>query len=381
MRDGNQIRWGIWGTGSIAHDLARDVPLVRDAILHAVASRTLARARVFAAQHGIAHSYEGLPALLDDPRIDVVYIASPNHCHVDDSLAAMQAGKAVLCEKPFALNLKQAERAVAMAREGNIFCMEAMWTRFIPAIVEAKRLIDAGAIGAPRLMQGDFAFPTSLDHEASVYRPERGGGVLLDRGVYLVSLAHHLFGVPEAIGGTAVMGPTGVDEQSAYQLAFSNGAIANLSASLQVRGDNQVTIFGEAASLRICEPFYRSHRLLLRSHATTQGPQKIPPDTANKRTHGLIDQVREAPSAKRFWRQIQPLLHSVGRGKAQSFIFPGNGYQFELREVCRCLRQGQKESVVMPLNDTLDVMRTMDTLRSKWNRPAAPKRASASEAC
>ncbi len=264
------IRWGIWGTGAIAHSAAEDLRLVTGAVLHAVASRGVEQARSFAARHGIARSYTGLQALLDDPEIDVVYVASPNHCHLDDSLSCIQAGKALLCEKPFALDLPQAQRIVDAARQHKVFCMEAMWTRFIPAVIEAKRCIDDGVIGSIRLIQGNFSYPVPAGGEARFFDRELGGGALLDRGVYLISLAQHLLGIPQSIGGTAYLGPTGVDEQSGYQLTYMGGALANFAASLRVRGTNEVWIFGDGGFLRLCEPFYRAHRLVLKQYAQPQ---------------------------------------------------------------------------------------------------------------
>ena len=137
------IRWGIWGTGVIAHQVASDFRLVSGAVLHAVASRTVERAGQFASRHGIARSYGGLEPLLSDAEVDVVYVATPNYRHAEDCLACIQAGKAVLCEKPFALNLAEARQIVDAAQQRKVFCMEAMWMRFIPAVMEAKRLIDA----------------------------------------------------------------------------------------------------------------------------------------------------------------------------------------------------------------------------------------------
>jgi predicted dehydrogenase len=354
------IRWGIWGTGAIAHSAADDLRLVSGTRLHGVASRRVERARSFAAQHGIARFYPGLQALLDDPEIDVVYVASPNHCHLDDSLSCIQAGKALLCEKPFALDLQQAQRIVDAARQRKVFCMEAMWTRFIPAVIEAKRCIDAGMIGSIRLIQGNFSYPVTAGAEARFFDRELGGGAMLDRGVYLISLAQHMLGRPQSISGTACLGPTGVDEQSGYQLIYAGGALADLAASLRVRGTNEVWIFGDGGSLRLCEPFYRAHRLLLKFYAKQQA---VLSEDSRSNSGG----VRNSPTVKSLLRRFSPLREFVSRGKVRSFPFVGNGYQFQFAEVNRCLREQRYESAIMPLDDSLEVMRTMDALRSQWS--------------
>ena len=366
------IRWGIWGTGAIAHSAADDLRLVSGTLLHGVASRRVERARSFAAQHGIARFYTGLQALLDDPEIDVVYVASPNYCHLDDSLSCIQAGKALLCEKPFALDLHQAQRIVDAARQRKVFCMEAMWTRFIPAIIEAKRCIDADMIGSIRLIQGNFSYPVPAGGEAHFFDRELGGGAMLDRGVYLISLAQHLLGRPQSISGTAYLGPTGVDEQSGYQLAYAGGTLAVLAASLRVRVTNEVWIFGDGGSLRLCEPFYRAHRLVLKQYAQQQavvGEGSRP----NSRGAGrIIAGARNSSTAKSLLRRFSPLREFLSRGQVRSFPFAGNGYQFQFAEVSQCVREQRNESAIMPLDDSLEVMRTMDALRAQWS-PAHPQ--------
>ena len=320
------IRWGIWGTGHIANKVASDFEHAGGAIVHAVASRSGERARLFAAQVGAARWHEGLDALLRDKEVEVVYVATPHHLHLDDCLACIEAGKAVLCEKPFALNEGQARRMVDAARSRGVFCMEAMWTRFLPAVVEAKRLVASGELGSVRMVQGNFAHPATEAPESRLFSLGRGGGALLDIGVYVISLAQHLLGAPEAVRGTAIMGATGVDVQSAYQLAFPCGAIADVAASLQVLGNNEFVVLGKSGLLRLCEPFYAAQRLEFEAHD-------------NRR---------------------------VVERSVKTLPFAGHGYQFELMEVNRCIREGSTESAIMSWNDTLEVMGTMDALRAQF---------------
>jgi dihydrodiol dehydrogenase / D-xylose 1-dehydrogenase (NADP) len=363
MKD--SIRWGIWGTGAIAHAVVSDLRLANGALLHAVASRTGKHAKAFAFEHGVGRWYEGLESLLNDMEVDVVYVATPNHCHLEDCLACIRAGKAVLCEKPLALNLAQAELIANAARQHKVFCMEAMWTRFIPAVIEAKRCVDAGDIGPVRLMQGSFAYPALRGSQSRLFDIKQGGGALLDRGVYLVSLAQHLMGAPNLIHGTAVLGPTGVDEQSSYQLAFADGGLADLTSSLLVRGSNDLLIAGEHGSLRLCEPFYCAHRLEVRSYGNQQTTQSEPTQSTGG-LRKIVQRGRQNPTVKLFRRRLGPLLEALHRKQSRSFSFAGNGYQFEVMEVNRCVQDGRTESSTMSLNDSLEVMRLMDALRSQW---------------
>ena len=195
---------------------------------------------------------------------------------------------------------------------------------------------------------------------------------MLDRGVYLISLAQHLLGRPQSMSGTACLGTTGVDEQSGYLLTYAGGALADLAASLRVRGTNEVWIFGDGGILRLCEPFYRAHRLVVKLYPQQQ--EVVGQDSrSNPRGVGrILGGARNSPTAKLLLRRFSPLRALLSRGKVRSFPFAGNGYQFQFTEVSRCLREQRYESTVMSLDDSLDVMRTMDALRAQWS-PAHPQ--------
>ncbi|HTW79615.1 MAG TPA: Gfo/Idh/MocA family oxidoreductase [Terracidiphilus sp.] len=358
------IRWGIWGTGAVAHRMADDLRLVDGAVLHAVASRTAVRAKEFGSRYGANKTYEGLPSLLADPEVDVVYIATPNHRHFKDCLACLYEGKAVLCEKPLALNLSQAQMIADLARLREVFCMEAMWTRFIPAVQEARRLVQEGSIGPVRLIQGNFAYPTPRSAANRLFDVSKGGGALLDRGVYLISLAQDLLGRPESIQGAAIFGPSGVDEVSSGQLSFSSGAVAVFSSSLVVRGTNELTISGENGSIRLFAPFFCSDRLGVEFFAALEPGRDA--SSAPSGARAIAERLRRHPAAQSLRRRFRPLLDSLRSGRVRRFPFAGNGYQFEIQEVNRCIESGITESPAMTLNDSLGVMRTMDDLRSQW---------------
>lgn len=360
------VRWGFWGAGAVAELVAQDFRLAHQAVLRAVAARKIERAREFATRHGISRACGDLDDLLSDPDIDAVYVSTPHHCHMQDALACIRAGKAVLCEKPFSLNLAEAQRITSAARQHRVFCMEGMWTRFIPAVCETKKRLAAGAIGATRLIQGNFAYPAPRGPGSRFFNLETGGGALLDRGVYLISLAQYLLGPPESQKGTACIENTGVDGQCAFELAFDGGkTLASFAASLNTRGTNEVHIWGERGSLRLCEPFYRAHRLVTKAHdpaADTTQSMAI----ESRAPKSLVQRARSSPQTQMLRRKLSALENLMRSGRASTYAFPGNGYQFEIDEVGGCLREGRLESATMPLNDSLDVMRIMDSLRYQW---------------
>ena len=285
---GGVTHWGLWGTGRLAHDVAEDFAWATNAALKAVGSRTEQRARDFAREHDIEGHVAGLEGLLRDSALDAIYVASPNAMHVADCLAVIAAGKAVICEKPFALDADGARRIADAARERDVFCMEAMWTRFIPSVIEAKARIDRGDLGAVRLLQGNFAYAVAPKSAPALFDPASGGGALLDRGVYLISLAHHFLGVPDAVDGIAQTHPSGVDAQGTYQLRFPSGAVAAFSASLGVHGSNDFHVFGERGRLCLHDPFYRARRLSLQ-------PSEVPTAAARR----AIRSRRAAPLGPR----------------------------------------------------------------------------------
>jgi len=316
------IRWGILGTGKIAHLFAEDLALLPNAELAAVGSRAQATADAFGDAFDVPRRYASYDALAADDTIDIVYIATPHTAHANNTLRCLQAGRAVLCEKPFALNVKEAERMVEAARTNGLFLMEALWTRFLPIMHDVERLLNDGAIGAPEWLQADICAHFPFDPNHRVYDPTLGGGALLDLGVYPVMLAHHLLGPPDAITTTAVMGRTGVDEQDAIIFQYEAGQQAILSASMRTDGARLATIGGPEGQIQIHRPWWKG------SHLT--------------------------------------LTHADKSTETIARPYAGNGYQFEAAHVMACLREGRRESPVMPLDASLRIMRTLDAIRAEW---------------
>ncbi len=362
------VGWGFWGCGLVAAQVAQDAGRVPAARLIAAAARREPAAAAFATQHGFKRSHGGLAALLRDPEVQAVYIATPHHRHVEDALQCIDAGKAVLCEKPFTLNAAQARRIFDAAQARSVFCMEAMWTRFVPAVQALKRRMAAGELGQIHLIEGNFAYPVSDASAHRLFSLDHGGGALLDRGVYLMSLAHYLLGVPYSVQGSARMSPGGVDETSSMLLTWPGGTSGVLWSSIVLQGSNQLTVHGSRASLTLQAPFYRSEALTCRALplpmpalALPATPPSTPPAPgALARLKGQLSQSGRARRGLRLLRSLRT------DGQTQALAFDGHGYRFEIAEASRCVAEGLLQSPVMPWAGTLEVLASMDALRAQW---------------
>ncbi|MCS7478923.1 Gfo/Idh/MocA family protein [Umezawaea endophytica] len=306
------VRWGVVAPGGIADVVTADLLLVRGAEVLAVSSRALPRAQEFAEKHGIPRAYGSTADLLADPDVDVVYVATPHAQHHEVARAALLAGKHVLCEKAFTLTLADAQDLVDLARERNLFLMEAMWTRFNPLVRRIKSLVAEGAIGEVRAVHADFGFTAAYDPSHRLWNPALGGGALLDLGVYPVSFTHMLLGEPESITVHGSLAPSGVDADVALLLAYANGAHGLLTCSLTSTPEVSATIVGSGGRIDVPEPFFN-------------------------------------PSA------------IVVNGVEERVELEGTGYTYQLTEVTQRVAAGYTESPEMTLDDTLAVMRTLTT--------------------
>jgi predicted dehydrogenase len=319
------IRFGILGTGFIARQFAGDLRYVEGAELRAVGSRSQESADALGDAFDIPNRHGTYDALAADPDVDVVYVATPHPFHCPNTLMCLDAGKAVLCEKPFALNEAQALEMIDAARRAKLFLMEGMWTYCFPTVRELMGQIQSGDIGEPRMMTGAFCFRNEWDPSTAVLNRELGGGALLDVGVYPISMAHLVFGgEPESIVSTAHIGETGVDEQNGIVLNFPEGGIAAITSAVRTRMPEEIVIGGTDGMIRIPEPFYRPAEYSV-----------IPNDSTE------IYQLK--------------------------LEYPGMGMQFEAQEVVDCLRAGKLESGLVSHASTLAVMRTLDRIRAQWD--------------
>jgi predicted dehydrogenase len=318
----SKVRWGILGTGAIARQFVQGLNSLPEAKVLAVGSRSKASAEKFAAKRGIPRRHASYDDLASDPDVDVVYVATPHPFHAENATLCLEAGKAVLCEKPFSVNAAEAQRVVGLAREKGLFLIEGMWTRFFPLMEELRRLVSEGAIGELRMLNVDFGFRAGLDPASRLFDPKLGGGALLDVGVYCVSLASMILGRPSGSVGLSHLGETGVDEQASIVLEHEGGRLANLSIGIRTATPQEATIMGTEGYVRIHAPWWRPKSM------TISRP-------------GAEDETVEAPVS-------------------------GNGFNYEAAEVMRCLEAGKMESDIMPLDETISVMRTMDGIRAAW---------------
>lgn len=317
-----KIRWGIIGTGQIAKKFATGLHKVPDTKLIAVGSRTQENADAFGDAFHVKHRHESYESIANDPDVDVVYVATPHSLHKQNTLMCLQAGKPVLCEKPFAINGSEAMEMISAACERHLFLMEAMWMRFLPLMVKVRAMLKDGVIGEVKMLMADFGCRTDMNPKSRLFDLTLGGGGLLDLGVYPLSLAHMIFGEPSRAAGLAHLGETGVDEQSAFVLGYEGGGLALISSAIRTETPQVAYILGTLGQLFIHRPWWVPHSLTL----------SLP---------GRNDEVINFP-------------------------FDGNGYNYEAGEVANCLRQGKTECQIMPLDETLAIMKQMDELRRQW---------------
>jgi len=257
------LRWGILGTGSIAHKFSADLKSSGAGELVACGSRTIEGARSFAAAHTIPRTYGSYGELARDPDVEAIYVATPHSLHLEGALACLRHGKAVLCEKPLTVNLGQATRLFEAAQTHGVILMEALWTYFLPALVQARRWWTEGQIGEVRLIEAEFGFTAPPDPLGRLLNPQLAGGALLDVGVYTVSLAQMVAGNrPPRIKASARMAATGVDESTSILLDWTNGPRANLSCSIAHRQDRPAAIHGTRGTITLPD-FWCAKRAIL----------------------------------------------------------------------------------------------------------------------
>ncbi len=318
----NPIRWGILATGWIANKFAEALTDLEDAEIVAVGSRSQENADRFGEKWGIRRRYGSYEALAADAELDIIYIATPHTYHYDNMKLCLNAGKHVLCEKAFAINAAQAEECIDLARAKNRFLMEAMWTKFIPATQQILRWIAAGRIGDVRLIQAHLSFDLPYSESSRVYQPHLGGGALLDLGVYPASLVYMILGQPDQLLSHAHLHQTGVDELNSAIWIYQNGAHAVINSSQRLTRPAEAIITGTDGYIKMHDMFIRC-------------------DTV---THKFGD----------------------GEEKTVKIPFKSNGLIHQAIEAQACLRAGKTESAILPLSDSLAVMRLMDQMRAEW---------------
>ncbi len=320
--------WGIIGLGRIARKFADDLRLVPGARLHAVASTDLERAQAFAKDYDVPHAFGSYEGIVHCPDLDVVYIATPHVLHCENTVMCLENGLPVLVEKPFAMNLEEARRMTEAARRNRVFLMEALWTRFVPAIEHAFELIENGEIGPVHSLAADFGFHAPFDPAWRIFNKKLGGGSLLDVGIYPVLLSQFLFGKParEDIFATATFTETGVDRSCMMNFRFPGDRLSALRSSIANNSLMLAQIYGEKGTLSLHPRWHHTQKLTVSAF-----------DDANR----------------------TEIKHDI------EFPYDGWGYSFEAAHVGQCLENQLLESPKVPLSFSEDLTETLDTIREK----------------
>lgn len=314
------INWGILGAGHIAEKFAQDLQHVEGGQLYAVSSRSLSKAQGFAKQYNGLNAFGSYEDMLKDPKLDVVYVATPNVFHKEHSILCMRHRKAVLCEKPFAMNRSEVEEMINVAKEENVFLMEAFWTQFLPHFKFVMELLASQKYGKIRSLKADFGFAAAFSPNSRLFDKKLGGGSLLDIGIYPVFMALSALGYPEKINAQAKMSSTGVDENCDIQFTYSDGAIANLHSNLTKETETAAIIELEQATLKLNRQFH--------------GPTSI-------------------------------IIIVDGKEELIEFDVTCNGYKFETEHVQEMLLANSKESNVMSFEKSLQLIDLLDIIRDR----------------
>jgi predicted dehydrogenase len=313
------IRWGILGTGFIAHEQTNDL-LKNGFTVTAVGSRSIESAVAFASEFGIANPHGSYEELVADPNVDAIYVSTPHPFHEENALLALAAGKHVLVEKAFTLNAAQAKRVVDAAEAKNLVVLEAMWTRFLPHMIRIREIIAEGTLGEVRTVFADHNQDLPKDPKHRINNPELGGGALLDLGIYPVSFAWDIFGEPVSIQANAAKTATGVDRQTAIIFGYPDGQQAVLHAALDTRGPNRAVIIGTKGRIEIDAVWY------------------------TPTTFTVFDS--EDAVIERFQQPVSQ-----------------RGMQFQAWEVERLIRAGSWSSDILPARQSVAIMASLDEIR------------------
>lgn len=315
-------RFGIVGLGKIANRLAADIALVPGAELTGIASRDRQKAQIFADRYKVGKVFDSYETLMASADIDLVYIATPHVFHFAQAMAAVKQQKHVLCEKPMCMNLQQTATLVQAARKANVFLMEAMWTRFFPAVQQALTWIDQGKIGDIRHVSADFGFLPPVNLDGRIYNPALGGGAQLDVGVYPLFLSVLLLGRPSSVKAITTPVVTGVDGMTSVLMNYEQRAQAYFMSTFLTDTPKQAVISGTRGEITLHTPWHKARQVSLRTF------------------DGTIE----------------------GHVEKFDFAYAGTGLEFEIEQVVRCLREGKTESSLMPLSLSLLMAEVADEI-------------------
>lgn len=317
----DQLKMAIMGTGSIASSMAETISRMEQVELYGVASRTIEKAEQFAKKYGFEKAFGSYEDLANDPEVELVYIATPHSEHKANAKLCLNHGKNVLCEKAFAVNEKEAEEMISLAREKGLLITEAMWVRYMPMVQTLKGVLASGIIGTPYTLTANLCY--LIDHVARMNDPALAGGALLDVGVYTLTFASIAFGDEvELVDSTVVKAGTGVDAQNSITLTYKDGKMAILNSSMRVISDRQGIIYG------------------------TKG-------------YVVVENINNFESIR---------VYDTDRKLVEKYLRPEqiSGYEYQVEACIQAIRNGETECPQMPHEETLCIMRLMDKLRGQW---------------
>lgn len=318
-----KTRFGIMGPGGIAHKFAKAVNMCDNAVITAVASRDLEKAKNFAQEYSVENFYDSYEKLAQDENVDVVYISVVNNHHFALAKMAIENGKAVMCEKPLVTNLCECRELIDLAKEKNVLFMEAMWPRFLPNYIMAKKWLNEGKIGEAKLMNASFCFNAPYNPNSRLYDPSQAGGAVLDVGCYVTAITLDFCGgtKPVLTKGLARFAPSNVDELGAAVMMFENNMIATISFGVSVKTLHDATIFG-----------------------------------SNGRIH-----------MKHFYNGGEISLYDTKDNLLETYnVQEENGFVFEVAHMAELFQKGEKESPIMSLQNSLDCMEVLDALSASF---------------
>jgi len=319
--ENKKIKWGILGTGRIASVMATALESVDNSELYAVASRDILKADGFASKFNIPVSYGSYEELVEDPEIDVVYIATPHNTHMANTLLALDHNKHVLCEKPLGVNQKEVSIVTEKAAEKKLFLMEALWSRFLPHILKTKELVESGVLGDVKLLTAYFCFKSNNGPEHRHFNKELCGGTILDTGIYNIFLSQLILGTPKRISSMAGLSDQGVDNTCSYTFGYENDTLAVMHSSFLLNSPVVARIYGTKGKILLEDRWFC--------------PGKV------------------------------TLINSEGKVETFEFEVENNGYQYEASEVVRCILAGKTQSESWSLNDSLKLVQVMDSIRQE----------------
>jgi predicted dehydrogenase len=312
-----QYNWGILGTGNISHKFAQGLQDAPGAKLYCVASRSKQKAKEFAEKYGIPKYYGSYEELAKDPSVQIVYIATIHPLHCENTLLCLDQKKAVLCEKPFAMNAGDVKRMIASAKKNNTFLMEALWTNFLPSIKKVRELLYEKVLGELVSIKAEFGFLRPFDNVHRFFKPELGGGSLLEIGIYPIFLSLLLLGYPDNCSAHSILSPTGTDLSTGIFLSWKSGQFAQLTSSFSVELDNEAVIYCTKGKIKLHKMFHMPTKLsIIKNDETTEIP----------------------------------------------ITWKGNGYNYEAEEVMQCLAKKQIESPSLAHEFSLTLMHLLETI-------------------